>query len=286
MASTNEPALRRAPNSRTTGARGSRHAGAAPGSVRIFTGPTYRRRDRLDLRRDHRVSRPCSSARLRRGRLSLLARLASMAPWAAYLPQIAMNRSGRHTPLRRERGELVVDRFFSPIFGCETRTSFLGDVGVLYPDLRSWWSYVPHSWHTCRARVCLPYGTFWPSRLSPVRVRGSARRAIYLELACGGGSMSPEDLLPLVGVALADPCFLRFRASTVVCSISSPAAQELRLELLSILRFAGRTPSGYPCPCAPCEARAHAPRPRARVLLGRTVRRPQARLSAPVFADY
>jgi oligoendopeptidase F len=139
-------------------------------------------------------------------RLSLLADSLDGAV-AAIFRQIAMNRfEDRVHTLRREQGELSLDRFAE--VWLETQTELLGDAVELEDDYGVWWSYIPHFIDTPGYVYAYAYGHLLAlSVYRRYEEQGESFTDSYLELLRAGGSRSPQELGQIVGVDLADPGF-------------------------------------------------------------------------------
>ncbi|MEV4418449.1 M3 family oligoendopeptidase [Patulibacter sp. NPDC049589] len=128
---------------------------------------------------------------------------------ATIFRQTAMNRfeHGVHTA-RREEGELSVERFGELWY--ESQAAMLGDAVDITDGYRSWWSYVPHFIGTPGYVYAYAYGQLMAlSVYGKYREEGPSFAPKYLELLGTGGSKSPEDLVAIAGLDLADKGFWR-----------------------------------------------------------------------------
>ncbi|KPV41024.1 oligoendopeptidase F [Thiohalorhabdus denitrificans] len=141
-----------------------------------------------------------------RARLGLLCnKLEEM--FATVFRQVAMNRfeHAAHTA-RREEGELSAERLGE--LWLETQRPMFGDSVVLTEDYRSWWSYIPHFLHVPGYVYAYAFGELLTLALyERYRDQGEDFVPRYLELLAAGGSDSPEALVGLLGLDLADPGF-------------------------------------------------------------------------------
>lgn len=128
---------------------------------------------------------------------------------ATIFRQTAMNRfeNAVHTA-RREEGELSVERFGE--LWHDTQYAMLGDAVEITDGYRGWWSYVPHFIGTPGYVYAYAYGQLMAlSVYGRYRLEGPSFAPKYLQLLGAGGSRSPEDLVAIAGLDLADPGFWR-----------------------------------------------------------------------------
>ncbi|EHN11811.1 Oligoendopeptidase F [Patulibacter medicamentivorans] len=128
---------------------------------------------------------------------------------ATIFRQTAMNRfeNAVHTA-RREEGELSVERFGE--LWHDTQYAMLGDAVEITDGYRGWWSYVPHFIGTPGYVYAYAYGQLMAlSVYGRYRQEGPSFAPKYLQLLGAGGSRSPEDLVAIAGLDLADPGFWR-----------------------------------------------------------------------------
>src|SRR3989441_1757188 len=121
--------------------------------------------------------------------------------------QVAMTRFEdlAHTT-RREQGELSVERFGE--LWAESQAEMLGDSVELTDGYRSWWSYIPHFIGSPGYVYAYAYGQLLAlSVYERYEQTGPELVPRYLEMLAAGGSRSPEELVELVGIDLADPGF-------------------------------------------------------------------------------
>ncbi|TMK97863.1 MAG: M3 family oligoendopeptidase [Actinobacteria bacterium] len=126
---------------------------------------------------------------------------------ATVFRQVAMNRFEDlvHTT-RREQGELSVERFGE--LWAESQSEMLGDSVELTDGYRSWWSYIPHFIGSPGYVYAYAYGQLLAlSVYERYEQTGPELVPRYLEMLAAGGSRSPEELVELVGIDLADPGF-------------------------------------------------------------------------------
>jgi oligoendopeptidase F len=126
---------------------------------------------------------------------------------ATVFRQVAMNRFEDlvHTT-RREQGELSVERFGE--LWAESQGEMLGDSVELTDGYRSWWSYIPHFIGSPGYVYAYAYGQLLAlSVYERYEQTGPELVPRYLEMLAAGGSRSPEELVELVGIDLADPGF-------------------------------------------------------------------------------
>src|SRR5207248_8218557 len=126
---------------------------------------------------------------------------------ATVFRQTAMNRfeDACHTA-RRTEGELSVDRFGE--LWAATQTEMLGDAVEITDGYRSWWSYIPHFIGSPGYVYAYAYGQLLAlSVYERYQQTGPELVPRYLEMLAAGGSRSPEELVELVGIDLADPGF-------------------------------------------------------------------------------
>jgi oligoendopeptidase F len=126
---------------------------------------------------------------------------------ATVFRQVAMNRFEDlvHTT-RREQGELSVERFGE--LWAESQAEMLGDSVELTDGYRSWWSYIPHFIGSPGYVYAYAYGQLLAlSVYERYEQTGPELVPRYLEMLAAGGSRSPEELVELVGIDLADPGF-------------------------------------------------------------------------------
>ena len=165
------------------------------------------RRDRLDLRREHRARAAARAGARRRPSGSTCSPGALDGAVAAVFRQIAMNRFEHaiHTE-RREAGELSVERFAE--LWLATQGDLLGDSVELDDDYGIWWSYI---WHFIDAPgyvYAYAYGHLLAlSVYRKYEEQGDGFVSSYLDLLRAGGSRPPEELGAIVGVDLSDPGF-------------------------------------------------------------------------------
>ena len=139
-------------------------------------------------------------------RLALLADSVDGAV-ATVFRQVAMNRFEDlvHTS-RREQGELSVERFGE--LWAESQAEMLGDSVELTDGYRSWWSYIPHFIGSPGYVYAYAYGQLLAlSVYERYEQTGPELVPRYLEMLAAGGSRSPEELVEVVGIDLADPGF-------------------------------------------------------------------------------
>lgn len=141
-----------------------------------------------------------------RSRLNLLAESIE-GQIATVFRQVAMNQfEDRVHTVRREEGELSVDRFGELWF--ETQSELLGDAVEITDGYRSWWSYVPHFIGSPGYVYAYAYGQLLALSVYRLYVeRGDEIVPDYLEMLASGGSRPPEELAAIVGVDLTDPGF-------------------------------------------------------------------------------
>jgi len=139
-------------------------------------------------------------------RLSLLAEDLEGAI-ATVFRQVAMNRfEDRVHTLRREEGELSVERFAE--LWAQTQSDFFGDSVEVTDEYRSWWSYIPHFINTPGYVYAYAYGQLLAlSVYERYLVEGAGFEQRYLELLGAGGSLAPEELGAIVDIDLTDPGF-------------------------------------------------------------------------------
>jgi oligoendopeptidase F len=128
---------------------------------------------------------------------------------ATIFRQTAMNRfeDAVHTA-RRAEGELSVERFGE--LWHASQEAMLGDAVEITDGYRGWWSYVPHFIGTPGYVYAYAYGQLMAlSVYGRYREEGASFAPKYLELLSTGGSKSPEDLVGIAGLDLADPGFWR-----------------------------------------------------------------------------
>ena len=126
---------------------------------------------------------------------------------ATVFRQVAMNRFEDlvHTT-RREQGELSVEHFGE--LWAESQAEMLGDSVELTDGYRSWWSYIPHFIGSPGYVYAYAYGQLLAlSVYERYEQTGPELVPRYLEMLAAGGSRSPEELVELVGIDLADPGF-------------------------------------------------------------------------------
>ena len=126
---------------------------------------------------------------------------------ATVFRQVAMNRFEDlvHTT-RREQGELSVERFGE--LWAESQAEMLGDSVELTDGYRSWWSYIPHFIGSPGYVYAYAYGQLLAlSVYERYEQTGAELVPRYLQMLAAGGSRSPEELVELVGIDLADPGF-------------------------------------------------------------------------------
>ena len=126
---------------------------------------------------------------------------------ATVFRQVAMNRFEDlvHTT-RREQGELSVERFGE--LWAESQAEMLDDSVELTDGYRSWWSYIPHFIGSPGYVYAYAYGQLLAlSVYERYQQTGPELVPRYLEMLAAGGSRSPEELVELVGIDLADPGF-------------------------------------------------------------------------------
>src|SRR5207253_3620907 len=126
---------------------------------------------------------------------------------ATVFRQIAMNRfeDAMHTT-RREQGELSVERFGE--LWAASQAEMLGDSVELTDGYRSWWSYIPHFIGSPGYVYAYAYGQLLAlSVYERYQQTGPELVPRYLEMLAAGGSRSPEELVEVVGIDLADPGF-------------------------------------------------------------------------------
>ncbi len=141
-----------------------------------------------------------------RERLNLLADRIDGAI-ATVFRQMAMNRFEHlvHTG-RREQGELSVDRLSE--LWVQSQAELFGDSLQMSDGYRMWWSYIPHFINTPGYVYAYAYGQLLAlSAYARYREEGESFVSRYLELLAAGGSRSPEELVAIVGIDLADPGF-------------------------------------------------------------------------------
>jgi len=126
---------------------------------------------------------------------------------ATVFRQVAMNSFEDlvHTA-RREEGELSVERFGE--LWAESQSELLGDSVEVTEGYRSWWSYIPHFIGSPGYVYAYAYGQLLAlSVYERYEQAGADLVPRYLELLSAGGSRSPEELVRIVGIDLADPGF-------------------------------------------------------------------------------
>ena len=118
--------------------------------------------------------------------------------------QIAMNRFEHavHTE-RREQGELASERIGE--LWLEAQNALFGD-SVSTEGYTPWWSYIPHFTGTPGYVYAYAYGYLFSLAIyRKYQQEGDSMVEPYLELLRSGGSRSPEELAPMVGLDLTDP---------------------------------------------------------------------------------
>jgi oligoendopeptidase F len=126
---------------------------------------------------------------------------------ATVFRQVAMNRFEHavHTS-RRTEGELSVEHINE--LWAESQTAMLGPAVEITEGYRSWWSYIPHFFHTPGYVYAYAYGQLLSlSVYRRYEQVGESFVPQYLDMLRAGGSMSPEDLGHIVDCDLADPDF-------------------------------------------------------------------------------
>jgi oligoendopeptidase F len=140
------------------------------------------------------------------GRLALLAQNLEGSIGTVFR-QIAMCRfEDRVHTLRRTDGELSIEQFNGA--WAETQGELLGDAVEVTESYRSWWSYIPHFFHTPGYVYAYAFGQLLAlSVYHRYLEEGASFVPRYLEMLAAGGRDTPESLAAIVGCDLGDPGF-------------------------------------------------------------------------------
>jgi len=107
---------------------------------------------------------------------------------------------------RREKGELSAEQIGE--FWQVRQQDMFGDSVQLGEGHHNWWMYVSHFIHTPFYVYAYTFGELLVLALyAKSKQEGAAFEPKYLNLLKSGGSLSPKDLMGIVGIDLKDPAF-------------------------------------------------------------------------------
>ncbi|HEX5322832.1 MAG TPA: M3 family metallopeptidase, partial [Capsulimonadaceae bacterium] len=107
---------------------------------------------------------------------------------------------------RREKGELTIEDFGG--YWQDSIQAMFGDSVALGDEHRVWWSYVSHFVGSPFYVYAYSFGELLVLSLyQKYREEGEPFAEKYIDVLRAGGSLTPQELMNMVGVNLSDPAF-------------------------------------------------------------------------------